>query len=85
MTYENVSMKIENDFDYFRYTEVNPYNGMNRNGFLILLEQNGITLDESRMAEVNYYFNLWGDTLRQDRKMGKTSDFAAFIAWMKKA
>ena len=84
MTYENVSMKIENDFDYFRYTEVNPYNGMNRNGFLILLEQNGITLDESRMAEVNYYFNLWGDTMKQGRKSGQTHDFDAFIIWMKK-
>ncbi len=58
---------------------------MTRNGFLILLEQNGISLDESRMAEVNYYFNLWGDTLRQDRKSGQPHDFAAFITWMKKA
>ncbi len=57
----------------------------NRNDFITALERNGISLDESRLAEVNYYFNLWGDTLRQDRKMGKTSDFAAFIAWMKKA
>ena len=56
----------------------------NRNNFITALERNGISLDESRLAEVNYYFNLWGDTLRQDRKMGKTSDFAAFIAWMKK-
>ena len=56
----------------------------NRNDFITALERNGISLDESRLAEVNYYFNLWGDTLRQDRKMGKTSDFAAFIAWMKK-
>ena len=56
---------------------------LNRNEFLIALENNNITLDESRMAEVNYYFNLWGDTLRQDRKMGKTHDFAAFITWMK--
>ena len=55
----------------------------NRNDFITALERNGISLDESRLAEVNYYFNLWGDTLRQDRKMGKTSDFAAFIAWMK--
>ena len=57
----------------------------NRKDFITALERNGISLDESRLAEVNYYFNLWGDTLRQDRKMGKTSDFAAFIAWMKKA
>jgi len=57
---------------------------MTRNGFLILLEQNGISLDESRMAEVNYYFNLWGDTLRQDRKSNQSHDFAAFITWMKK-
>ena len=73
-----------NDFDYFRYTAINPYNGMNRNGFLILLEQNGISLDESRLAEVNYYFNLWGDTMKQDRKSGQCHDFDAFIIWMKK-
>ena len=73
-----------NDFDYFRYTEINTYKGMNRNGFLILLEQNGISLDESRLAEVNYYFNLWGDTMKQDRKSGQCHDFDAFIIWMKK-
>ena len=73
-----------NDFDYFRYTEVNPYKGMNRNGFLILLEQNGISLDESRLAEVNYYFNLWGDTMKQNRKCGQAYDFGAYVAWIKK-
>ena len=35
---------------------------MTRNEFITKLEQNGISLDESRMAEVNYYFNLWGET-----------------------
>ena len=58
-------------------------NPMNRNGFLILLEQNGISLDESRLAEVNYYFNLWGDTMKQDRKSGQCHDFDAYITWMK--
>ena len=57
---------------------------MTRNEFLTKLEQNGISLDESRMAEVNYYFNLWGDTMKQDRKSGRPHDFAAFIAWMKR-
>ena len=57
---------------------------MTRNQFLILLEQNGITLDESRMAEVNYYFNLWGDTMKQNRKCGQYYDFDAYITWMKK-
>ena len=66
-------------------SQINPNDGMTRNQVLILLEQNGMTLDESRMAEVNYYFNLWGDTLRQDNKMGKAHDFDAFIVWMKKA
>ena len=58
---------------------------MNRSEFITALERNGISLDESRMAEVNYYFNLWGDTMKQDRKSGRPHDFAAFIAWMKKA
>ena len=57
---------------------------MNRSEFITKLEQNGISLDESRMAEVNYYFNLWGDTMKQDRKSGQAHDFPAFIAWMKK-
>ena len=65
-------------------TQINPNDGMTRNQFLILLEQNNITLDESRMAEVNYYFNLWGDTMKQDRKSGQCHDFDAFIIWMKK-
>ena len=57
----------------------------NRNDFITALERNGISLDESRLAEANYYFNLWGDTLRQDNKMNKAHDFDAFITWMKKA
>ena len=65
-------------------TQINPNDGMTRNQFLILLEQNGITLDESRMAEVNYYFNLWGDTMKQNRKCGQYYDFDAYITWMKK-
>ena len=65
-------------------TQINPYDGMTRNGFLILLEQNGISLDESRLAEVNYYFNLWGDTMKHNRKCGQYYDFDAYIAWMKK-
>ena len=62
---------------------INPANGISRNGFLILLEENGITLDESRMAEVNYYFNLWGDTMKQNRKSGQPYDFGAYLVWMK--
>jgi len=58
---------------------------LSRNEFLIALEQNGISLDESRMAEVNYYFNLWGETCRQDNKVGAAHDFDAYITWMKKA
>ena len=57
---------------------------MTRNEFLTKLEQNGISLDESRMAEVNYYFNLWGETMKQDLKMRHPHDFDAFITWMKK-
>ena len=70
--------------NYGRTKTIDPANGMTRNDFLCLLEQNGISLDESRMHEVNYYFNLWGDTLKQDRKCGQTHDFDAYITWMKK-
>ena len=57
---------------------------LSRNDFITALERNGISLDESRMLEVNYYFTLWGDTMKQDRKSGQSHDFAAFIQWMKK-
>ena len=63
---------------------IDPHDGMSRQQFLCLLELNQISLDESRMHEVNYYFNLWGDTMKQDRKSGQSHDFAAFIQWMKK-
>ena len=56
---------------------------MNRNDFITALEGNGISLDESRLAEVNYYFNLWGDTMKQDRKSGQCHDFDAYLTWMK--
>ena len=57
---------------------------MTRSQFLTQLEENGISLDESRMHEVNYYFNLWGDTMKQDRKSGQCHDFDAYLTWMKK-
>ena len=59
-------------------------NPLNRNDFITALERNGISLDESRMHEVNYYFNLWGETMKQNRKCGQSYDFDAYIAWMKK-
>ena len=59
-------------------------NPINLSQFITALEQNGISLDESRLHEVNYYFNLWCDTMRQDNKVGQAHDFAAYIAWMKK-
>ena len=58
---------------------------MTRSQFLTKLEQNGISLDESRMHEVNYYFNLWFDTQKQSGKGAMDeSGFPAFITWMKK-
>ena len=70
--------------NFGRTKTIDPANGMTRNDFLCLFEQNNISLDESRMHEVNYYFNLWGDTMKQNRKCGQSYDFAAFIKWMKK-
>ena len=58
---------------------------MTRSQFLTKLEQNGISLDESRMHEVNYYFNLWCDNQKQSGKgLMDESGFPAFITWMKK-
>ena len=66
-------------------TQINPNDGMTRNQFLILLEQNGITLDESRMAEVNHYWNLWVDSVNYGRKnTAAKPEFDDFITWMKK-
>jgi|TARA_B100002003_G_scaffold229720_1_gene239284 hypothetical protein len=77
-------MNYELPLNFGRSQTVDPTNGMTRHQFLCLLEQNNISLDESRMAEVNYYFNLWGDTMKQNRKSGQPYDFDAYIAWMKK-
>ena len=55
---------------------VNP---MNRNDFITALEHNNISLYESRLHEVNYYFNLWSDTMRHDNKVGATHDFNAYM------
>ena len=58
---------------------------MTLNQFLIKLEQNGISLDESRLHEVNYYYNLWCDTQKQSGKgLMDESGFPAFITWLKK-
>ena len=57
---------------------------MTRNEFLVKLEQNGISLDESRTAEVNYYYNLWQDTMKQELKMRHPHDFDAFVTWLRK-
>ena len=59
-------------------------NPMNRNDFITALERNGISLDESRLAEVNYYYNLWQDTMKQDLKMRHPHDFDAFVTWLRK-
>ena len=59
-------------------------NPMNRNDFITALEHNGISLDESRLAEVNYYYNLWQDTMKQDLKMRHPHDFDAFVTWLRK-
>ena len=60
---------------------VNP---MNRNDFITALEHNNISLDESRLHEVNYYYNLWQDTMKQDLKMRHPHDFDAFVTWLRK-
>ena len=44
--------------NFGRTKTIDPANGMTRNDFLCLLEQNGISLDESRMHEVNYYLTF---------------------------
>ena len=60
-------------------------NPMNRNDFITALERNGITLDESRLAEVNYYWNLWVDSVNYGRKnKAAKPDIVGFCNWMKK-
>ena len=61
-------------------------NPMNRNDFITALDRNGISLDESRLAEVNYYWNLWQDSRRQARKHSMLAEVGIidFIKWMKK-
>ena len=58
---------------------------MNRNDFITALELNGISLDESRLAEVNYYWNLWVDSVNYGRKnKAAKPTFVGFCNWMKK-
>ena len=60
-------------------------NPMNRNDFITALERNGISLDESRLHEVNYYWNLWVDSVNYGRKnKAAKPDFVDFCNWMKK-
>ena len=60
-------------------------NPMNRNDFITALEHNGISLDESRLAEVNYYWNLWVDSVNYGRKnKAAKPTIAGFCNWMKK-
>jgi len=48
--------------------------------FLLKCQQADVTLNES---EGTYYFNLWGDTMKQSGKYGLAPGFDAFITWMK--
>ena len=58
---------------------------MNRNDFITALELNGISLDESRLAEVNYYWNLWVDSVNYGRKnKAAKPTIEGFCTWMKK-
>ena len=60
-------------------------NPMNRNDFITALENNGISLDESRLHEVNYYWNLWVDSENYGRKnTAAKPTFVGFCNWMKK-
>ena len=49
--------------------------------FLLEVQQAGMSLNEN---EGTYYFNLWGETMHQDRRSGQSHDFGAYVAWMKK-
>ena len=77
-------MTYEVPLNFGRRQTIDPANGMTRHQFLCLLAQYNISLDESRMHEVNYYFNVWGDTVKHNRDWNITPDFNAFITWMKK-
>ena len=60
-------------------------NPMNRSQFITALENNGISLDESRLHEVNYYWNLWVDSVNYGRKnTAAKPTFVGFCNWMKK-
>ena len=60
-------------------------NPITRNDFITALEHNGISLDESRLHEVNYYWNLWVDSVNYGRKnTAAKPTFVGFCNWMKK-
>ena len=60
-------------------------NVLTKTQFLADLERNGISLDESRLHEVNYYWNLWVDSVNYGRKnKAAKPTFVGFCNWMKK-
>ena len=83
-------MTYEIPLNFGRTRVVDPCNGMTALDFSIVAYRNfGLDFWISSGGElageyehrnaVNYYFNLWGDTLKHDNKTGKAHNFDAFM------
>ncbi len=81
--------------NFGRVREVDPCDGMTSHDFDIVAykwfgidfwinQEGGHATPKEHSRSVMYYFNLWHETMKQNRKCGQSYDFAAFIAWMKK-
>jgi len=59
--------------------KIDPYSGMTLTQFATMCEKYNLTLDESRLHELKYYFVLWNDTLRHNAKTGAEPCFDSFM------
>ena len=71
-------------------TNVDPCNGISSHDFDILAytefgidwwinQEGGHATQMEHDRSVMYYFNLWGDTMKQNRKCGQSYDFDAYM------
>ncbi len=79
-------MTFEIKDDGYSY-RVNPCDGMTSLDFALIAYRNfGVLLTSERInggqSTLMYYFNLWHETMKQNRKCGQSYDFNAFMSYV---
>lgn len=76
-------MTFDIPLNFGRTRVVDPCNMMTSVDFAYIAESNYDTiLDDSFPSQVMYYFNLWHETMKQNRKCGQAYDFDAFMKFV---